>query len=538
MADAPDDATSNAAAARMIERLNDACAVLGDHLRAVQDQIAELEMMRAEQAAAIQVMRQSQNATARASAAVRGMVAGLPPPVGRVVLTGARIGWWAATPHRMPARLRRLRERGLSPADALKSLISGTPLPTAPQAELRLLEAPAGKTEGEDTRGPVSTTDVLEERFATLRPLPVYAIDHGLRPRLTLVTDSIAADSFFGGVGTATILAALWARRRGAALRIVTLRAEPVRDNVAALLRSLGVVPPEHVEFRDAGLMEGGKPVDVSAEDTFLTTSWWSTVNTLRSVRAERVAYILQEDERMFYPLGDDWLRAQEVMGTPGLRRIINTRLLHDHLASTGIAGIDTYAHVFEPAFPDAAYYPDRTARQRLNFFFYARPNNPRNLYLRGMEAINAAVAGGVLAPDQWQFHFVGRDLPQLTLPGNVPVTIVEGLPWGRYVAMMRRMDLGLSLMLTPHPSYPPLDLVACGAVAVTNTFAAKQSLAAYSENLICADPSVDTLVEALRQGAALARDGETRAANHARQGLQRSWNGAFASTLDWLEAA
>lgn len=535
MADAPDDATSGAATARMIERLNDACGVLGELLRAVQEQIAQVETMRAEQAAALHMMRLSQSPTARASAAVRGMVAGLPAPVGKLVLAGARIGWWAVTPHRMPARLRRLREQGLSLSDAMKSLLTGR-RPAAPQ-QVPSLEGPHGTVMGEDARPPVSTADVLAERFATLRPLPIYAIDHGLRPRVTLVTDSIAADSFFGGVGTATILAALWARRRGAGLRIVTLRAEPVRDNVAALLHSLGVVPPEHVEFHNAGLLEGGKPADVSAEDIFLTTSWWSTVNTLRSIPAERVAYILQEDERMFYPLGDDWLRAQEVMGTPGLRRIINTRLLREHLAATGIDGLDTHAHAFEPAFPDAAYYPDRAARARLNFFFYARPNNPRNLYLRGMEAIAAAVAQGVLAPDEWQFHFVGRDLPRLTLPGNVPVTIVEGLPWDQYVAMMRRMDLGLSLMLTPHPSYPPLDLVACGAVAVTNTFGAKQTLAAYSGNLICVEPSVASLVEGLRAGVALARDGERRAANHAGQGLQRSWNAAFASTLDWLEA-
>ncbi|MBR0655599.1 rhamnosyltransferase WsaF family glycosyltransferase [Plastoroseomonas arctica] len=546
----PGASGDGAEGSRMVERLHAASIALGEQLDMARDQLAGIAALRAHYAHATSPpaapppappQASRLNPTARASAMVRGIVAGMPAPVGRVVVAGARIGWWAATPHRMPARLRRLRARGVSPVDALRNLIAPPPpeltLPIevsfAPQTEtvLRVVDVEAVAPAS------VSTADILARRLDTLRPLPVFAIDHALRPRLTLVTDSIAADSFFGGVGTATILAALWARRRGAGLRIVTLRAEPVRDNVAALLGALGVVPPEHVEFRDAALFDGGKPVDVASEDMFLTTSWWSTANTLGAIKPEKVAYIVQEDERMFYPLGDDWLRAQEVMGTPGLKRAVNTRLLRDHLAATGIAGLDTEAHWFEPAFPDAAYYPDRSARRRMNFFFYARPNNPRNLYLRGMEALGAAIGQGVLAPDDWHFHFVGRELPRLTLPGGVPVTVVEGLTWDRYVAMMRRMDLGLSLMLTPHPSYPPLDLVACGAVAVTNRFGAKQALDAYSENLICTEPSVAALVEGLRAGVALARDAERRAANHARQGLQRSWTSAFASTLDWLEA-
>ncbi|MDB5318286.1 MAG: hypothetical protein JWO24_4130 [Rhodospirillales bacterium] len=544
-----------AAGAALVQRLHEASSMLGNQLRTAREQLAEIEALRADYARGHRAAdAPPRDLTARASGIVHHLASGMPPMLGRVLTAGVRVVWWGVTPHRLPARMKRLRERGLAPADAIKVLLLGrSPNASGParhteghlpadgpaEPQPRMIDALLEQSDaaGRDATAPVSTADILTERLTTLRPLPIFAIDHGLRPRLTLVTDSIAADSFFGGVGTATILAALWARRRGAALRIVTLRAEPVRDNVAALLSTLGVVPPEHVEFRNAAMFEGGKPIDVASEDSFLTTSWWSTANMLGSISPERVTYILQEDERMFYPLGDNWLRAQEVMRTPELRRVINTRLLHDHLAATGIDGLDTHGHWFEPAFPEAAYYPDRTVRQRLNFFFYARPNNPRNLYLRGMEALGAALAEGVLTRDDWHFHFVGRDLPRLSLPGGVPVTVVEGLPWDRYVAMVRRMDLGLSLMLTPHPSYPPLDLVACGAVAVTNSFGGKQALDAYSENLICAEPSVAALVEGLRAGVALARDTERRAANHARQGLQRCWTAAFASTLDWLEA-
>jgi len=238
----------------------------------------------------------------------------------------------------------------------------------------------------------------------------------------------------------------------------------------------------------------------------------------------------------MFYPAGDEQLRAKEFMEAAGLRRVVNTRLLFDSLLRSELRGLDSHATFFEPAFPERVYFPDRQPREKMNFFFYARPKNSRNLYLRGLEVLSKAVSKGILKQEDWNVHFVGKDLGSLRLPGDLPVTLVENLTWDRYVALIRGMDLGLSLMLTPHPSYPPLDLVACGAVAVTNRCGIKQSLAErYSRNLICSEPAVDELVECLAEGVALAKDHKRRYANYAEQPLGRSWEAAFSPVLSWM---
>jgi hypothetical protein len=65
--------------------------------------------------------------------------------------------------------------------------------------------------------------------------------------------------------------------------------------------------------------------------DIVLTASWWATRSTLASVGASRILYLLQEDERMFYPFGDDRLRCAETLSEPGLRTLINTKMLFDH---------------------------------------------------------------------------------------------------------------------------------------------------------------------------------------------------------------
>jgi hypothetical protein len=94
-------------------------------------------------------------------------------------------------------------------------------------------------------------------------------------------------------------------------------------------------------------------------------------------------------------------------------------------------------------------------------------------------------------------------------------------------------MDLGLCLMDTPHPSYPPLDLAAAGAVVVTNTNGSKQSLEHWSRNIIAAPPTASALVEALRRGVALSKDTKQRAANFASNNISRDWESTLAPVLE-----
>ena len=139
------------------------------------------------------------------------------------------------------------------------------------------------------------------------------------------------------------------------------------------------------------------------------------------------------------------------------------------------------------------------------------------------------------MSAEEWDFHFVGKDIPPLTLPHGVEPTCSENLPWPDYAAVIRRADVGLSLISSPHPSYPPLDLAASGAVAVTNRFGPKQSLEQYSANIICAEPSTEALTEAISRAVELAADDEQRRRNRSSEGLSRDWLSSLAPVLDVL---
>lgn len=379
----------------------------------------------------------------------------------------------------------------------------------------------------------------LQARFPNLSPLRTFRVPSAApsgRRRVSLVTDSIGPGSLFGGVGTALILATLVANRRGADLRIVTRTEPPVAAALDHVLQVYGLSLQGESVFRHAPLGEGAPEIDLLDDELVITTSWWTTAAALPAVGEQRLVYLLQEDERMFYPFGDERLRCEQLLRHPGLRIVINTELLRRHFVADGLSHYAEKAMAFEPAFPAAVFHPrQRAGSGRLRFVFYARPNNARNLFFLGLQAIDAAIARGVLDPAAWDFVFVGKDIPELQLAGGVRPQRHENLDWAAYADLVGGADLGLSLMATPHPSYPPLDLVASGAVVVSNRHGPKQDLSHWSHNLILCEPSVDALVDGLARAAALAQDRPRRERQYRETALARDWSATLAPVVEQL---
>lgn len=389
-----------------------------------------------------------------------------------------------------------------------------------------------GRAEGRAAT-PVGAFSLFEAR-PELTPLPLcYTKAHARR--LTIVTDSTSPAQLFGGVMTSIIVGALLAERMGAHLRLITRSQEPDLTRIGDVLRSSGLGDaPEMsaVRLRPGTTVSLAETTD---SDVYLTTSWWTTRATLGSVPASQVVFLLQEDERLFYPDGDSRLRCQETLDEPELTYAVNTELLFDHFAQNGAANVVRSGFYFEPAFPAALFHPQPRASEKKRFAFYARPKNDRNLYNRGVEVISEALQRGILSPQEWEIFFVGSIQDTVVLPGSVRPITKSGLLLTEYAALIGSMDLGLALMSSPHPSYPPLDLAAAGAVAVTTTYGCKRDLSRYSANLLVGPPTVKRLTELLAEGVALAADLPRRRANHQASALARDWRATTLPLIDWL---
>ena len=379
-----------------------------------------------------------------------------------------------------------------------------------------------------------SATHLTASRFAACTPLRVYSAPSDTLSRVSVVTDSINDGSLYGGVGTAIIMGALVAEAKQARVRFITRTERAQPRNLEHILSTYGINLLHEVEFEFAPFNEHKYEVGVLNDELFITTSWWTTAATMGSVRHDAIVYLLQEDERMFYPYGDDRLRCEQLLRSHTIRFVINTRLLLDHFIGEGLTNVAERGIWFEPAFPKKIFYPhNRSNSQKHILIFYARPNNLRNLFYFGIELLELAVKRGIIDLTKWDIMLLGSHIPDVTFGNNYVPEKRENLSWGEYAELLGKVDLGLCLMYTPHPSYPPLDLAASGAVAVTNRFENKQDLRNYSPNIICGDLDLESMSAVLQKGIALSTNLAERTENYRSTTLGSNWRLAFSEVIE-----
>lgn len=110
---------------------------------------------------------------------------------------------------------------------------------------------------------------------------------------------------------------------------------------------------------------------------------------------------------------------------------------------------------------------------------------------------------------------------------------MVQKMPLDDYARFMNSIDVGLSLMLAPHPSVVPFEFAATGAVVVTNTYENRsaQELEEICGNIVPCPPTLAGIEAALRMAVTRAEDFETRE----RRRLvvaDRSWKETFSPDM------
>ncbi len=377
----------------------------------------------------------------------------------------------------------------------------------------------------------VTSFGMLQGRFPDLAPLRVFRSTPAVR-RVSLVIDRVDAGSPYGTAGAAIVVAAMLATHRQAALRVVTRQEPADRSSLVRTLRLHGVDSPDQIEFEFADPTSSGGYLPDGAGDLFLTASWSTTRAALRTLPVGQVVYLLQEDERLRYPPGDDRIRCAEAMATDGLRCIVRSSVLLDHLVADGFGDLGQRGRSFEAAFPAELYRSEVTPpASPVEMLFHARADQPGDLFFRGLEAIDLAIDTGVLDLDQVHLTFVGRDLEPITLGGGAMPRIVSDLAWAEYRDLLSRVDVGLCLQDTPQTGYPLLDLIAAGAVAVTNRSGGRRE-AANPAGVVCVDADAPSLVAGIGARMALAADRSLRPARAAGSGVLRSWSDAIGPLL------
>ena len=335
--------------------------------------------------------------------------------------------------------------------------------------------------------------------LSQLTPLAVRKSAHSFR-RLNLVVPTINREHIFGGIATALQL------YRGLAaglpedvrLRIILTEYAPGSKDLTDfgnyqlvgwdddLDSPAQIIPAKY---------RAGHTLPVTSGDVFLATAWITAYLAQRAMVAQselfgaplnRLCYLIQDYEPGFYPFSSEFTICESTYRTavPQLA-VFNSSFLRDYFTGQGLGFLREFC--FEPRLNSrlkqclVSRAPLPKKRQIL---VYGRPSTPRNAFSLLVEGLRRW-AGPQWSG--WQVLSAGEKHPDISLGDGLTLTSVGKLSLDQYARLLQETAVGVSLMISPHPSYPPLEMAHFGALTVTNRFATKD-LAAWHDNIVSLD--------------------------------------------------
>ena len=138
---------------------------------------------------------------------------------------------------------------------------------------------------------------------------------------------------------------------------------------------------------------------------------------------------------------------------------------------------------------------PEKSKRNR-RIIFYGRPTVKRNafqLIVSGLRMWSETYPNA----EKWEILSLGEHHKNIKLKHNIIMSCGK-MSLKEYAETMAQSSIGISLMVSPHPSYPPLEMSTFGVKTITNKFEGK-NLSKFNRNIISLEScSPNSLFEAL----------------------------------------
>jgi hypothetical protein len=98
----------------------------------------------------------------------------------------------------------------------------------------------------------------------------------------------------------------------------------------------------------------------------------------------------------------------------------------------------------------------------------------------------------------EWRIAFAGQEFDPELVAELENAACLGKMPLEDYADLLNRSGIGVALMISPHPSFPPLEMASAGMVTITNNHESKDMTARadsiLSLDLIAPDAIADAL--------------------------------------------
>ena len=260
--------------------------------------------------------------------------------------------------------------------------------------------------------------------------------------------------------------------------------------------------------------------VYISEKDIFIATSIISARIASEAVKKtvySKFIFLAQEYESIFFEHGH-----YSVLAAQSYRLdyfpIISTDILQRYFVDNSIIPEQNKGVYFNNPvlkFDLPADFPKKRREGKKKLLFYARTqlHATRNLYPICCLALDRARELGYFLEDEWEIIGIGAGVGMQLLPSGLKIQHIGKFDMQNYKEVLPKHDLGLSLMLSPHPSLLPIEMAAAGMLVVTNTYDIKDQ--AYfdkiSSNIRAVSPDFESVAQGLIESAQRVDDLESR---------------------------
>jgi len=316
--------------------------------------------------------------------------------------------------------------------------------------------------------------------------------------RLNLILPSINEEHFFGGTATALALfeALVSACGEGIGSRLIVTDAAPDKNALKRFSRYLVVSFDADSDAMHQILaipQRFQRSVYLTPKDRFVASAWWTAYagqeliaqqKALFGIPMPAMGYVIQDFEPGFYNWSTLYMLAESTYRSevPTVA-IFNTSLLKDFFADKGYLFEKTF--FFEPRLNPALipHLDRREHTRKKQILIYGRPSVERNGFPLIVEALKRWSRRDPRS-DQWKILSIGEGHPPVRINDKKVLKSLGKLSLDAYAALLLESAAGISLMISPHPSYPPLEMAHFGLITITNRFANKD-LSRFHDNIV-----------------------------------------------------
>jgi len=317
--------------------------------------------------------------------------------------------------------------------------------------------------------------------------------------RINLLLPSINKEHFFGGAYTALKLFDEMTQKVDGDCRVRLIITDAMPDSEALKkfdAYRLSASTEDNDEKRQLIFLNNCKKqrVYVTPKDKFVASAWWTAYRAQRIIeqqmalygRASRykMAYIIQDFEPSFYNWSSHFALAESTYRSQiHTISVFNSSLLKDYFKERNYGFLKDF--YFEPRLNEGLKQcidPTRNQRKK-QIIVYGRPSVDRNCFPLIVEALREWV---FIQPDlgDWHVISVGERHSPVELGNGITLSSLGKLSLTAYAQLLSESAIGVSLMVSPHPSYPPLEMSHAGLLTLTNTYANK-NLSKLHENVV-----------------------------------------------------